>query len=453
MNIVIAILIFSLIIVIHELGHFMLAKANGVFVTEFSVGMGPRILSLVKTDNKYRLWISLSQHDIETKDDIKANTIYSWKVLPIGGSCMMLGEDETSDDDRAFNKKGVWGRISVIFAGPLFNFILAFILSMFLVGSLGYDPAYVTEVAVNSPAEKAGIQEGDIITDINGTNIDIGREIATYLQYYPFSDKPITITFLRDDVENKVAIQPIKQKKYMLGFGYTADNNTAVLSEIIEDLPLYNAGVRSGDVIVKINGSSIASGAELEDYLIKNPLTEKELLITYSRDGMEYDTQVKPALVSDSYNIGINFNTGRIKTDALGVIKYSAVEVKYWIVTTIKGIGQLISGKVGADELAGPVGIVNIIDNTIEESKADGTKFVVLNIAYISILLSANLGVMNLLPLPALDGGRLVFLFIELFRGKPIDQNKEGLVHMIGLALLMILMLFIMYNDISRLFL
>lgn len=239
----------------------------------------------------------------------------------------------------------------------------------------------------------------------------------------------------------------------MLGFGYTADNNTAVLSEIIEDLPLYNAGVRSGDVIVKINGSSIASGAELEDYLIKNPLTEKELLITYSRDGMEYDTQVKPALVSDSYNIGINFNTGRIKTDAVGVIKYSAVEVKYWIVTTIKGIGQLISGKVGADELAGPVGIVNIIDNTIEESKADGTKFVVLNIAYISILLSANLGVMNLLPLPALDGGRLVFLFIELFRGKPIDQNKEGLVHMIGLALLMILMLFIMYNDISRLFL
>jgi regulator of sigma E protease len=453
MNIVIAILIFSLIIVIHELGHFMLAKANGVFVTEFSVGMGPRILSLVKTKNRYHLQVNLSHHDIETNVEIKENTIYSWKVLPIGGSCMMLGEDETSDDDRAFNKKGVWGRISVIFAGPLFNFILAFILSMFVVGAVGYDPAYVTEVSSNSPAEEVGIQTGDIITEINGKNINLGREIATFLQYNPLSGEPVSISYLRDDIENTVTLQPVKQRKFILGFRYTADTNPAVLSEIIQDFPLYNAGIRAGDTLVKIEGTSIANGAELKEYLIKNPLSEKTLEITYTRDGVEYDVQVTPALASDNYSIGISFNTGRVKTNALGVIKYSAVEVKYWIVTTIEGLGQLISGKVGADELAGPVGIVNIIDNTIEESKSDGTKFVLLNIANISILLSANLGVMNLLPLPALDGGRLVFLFLELFRGKPIDQNKEGLVHMIGLALLMLLMLFIMYNDISRLFL
>jgi regulator of sigma E protease len=451
MNIIISILIFSLIIVIHELGHFLLAKANGVFVTEFSVGMGPRIISLVKTQQGYRPKFFLSQHNFETIDEWKDHTKYSWKILPIGGSCMMLGEDETIEDDRAFNKKGVWARISVIFAGPLFNFILAFILAMFIIGTDGYDPANVVNVLKDSPAEKAGIQKGDIITNMNGSNVDIGREVASYLQLNPLSGKEITVTYSRNGEKNKVSVVPKKIKTYMLGFSYATDNGKAIITEVFENMPMSNAGIKAGDSIEKLNDVSISNGNQLNQYFDGNPLGEKPISITYSRNGKTQTTKVTPVLYSNGYNIGMAVNTIRQHTNVLGVIKYSAVEVKFWVVTTVKSLGQLIIGKVSTKDMAGPVGIVNMIGNTYQESKSDGPKYVFLNLAYISILLSANLGVMNLLPIPALDGGRLVFLFLEVLRGKPIDQAKEGFVHMVGLVLLMILMVFVMFNDISRL--
>lgn len=452
MNILIAILIFSFIIVIHELGHFLLAKKNGIFVTEFSVGMGPRILTFVKTDKGYKPRLFLSQHDFDTTPEWKDSTKYSWKILPIGGSCMMMGEDEVVEDTRAFNKKGVWARISVIFAGPLFNFILAFVLAMFLIGFIGFDPALVTSVSEGSPAETAGLQEGDLITNINGKSIDIGREILIYLQFNPLTEEPITVTYKRDDKEQKVSLTPVRRKTYMLGFTYSNDINNAIISSLSKDFPMEMAGIEVGDVIVKVNDTLISSGRDLNQYFDENPLGVEQVTITYSRNGVETTVNIEPMLYSDNYSIGATFNSGRVKTNALGIVKYSAIEVKYWIVTTVESLGQLIAGKVGKDDIAGPVGIVNVIGETYQASKSEGLLFVLLNLANISILLSANLGVMNLLPIPALDGGRLVFLFLELFRGKPIDQNKEGLVHMIGLVALMILMVFVMFNDISKLF-
>lgn len=343
MNILIAILIFSLIVIIHELGHFLLAKKNGIGVTEFSVGMGPRLFSF----------------------DFKG-TKYSLKLLPLGGSCMMLGEDELIEDETAFNKKSVWARISVIAAGPIFNFILAFLLAMFVIGVIGFDPAKVSSVVEGSPAEEAGLMPGDIITKLNNSKINIYREVAVYMQFNT-KGEAIHVKFLRDGKENSVTIKP-----------------------------------------------------------------------TQSEDGI--------------YRIGIAGPYEREKTSPLGIVKYSYVEVKYWIVTTVKSLGQLVTGRVKKDDISGPVGIVNIIGETYEQSKPDGLLFVLLNLANISILLSANLGVMNLLPIPALDGGRLIFLIIEVLRGKPIDQEKEGMVHMVGLIALMLLMVVIMFNDVSKLF-
>ncbi len=451
MNIIISILIFSVIIVIHELGHFLLAKKNGIFVTEFSIGMGPRIISLVKTERGYRPRFFLTQHDFDTTAEWKDSTKYSWKLLPIGGSCMMMGEDEVLDDDRAFNKKGVWARISVIFAGPLFNFILAFILSMFVIGVAGYDPATVISVADNSPAKEAGILVGDVITNINGKHIDIGREADTYLQLNPLSDKEVKLTYSREGEKNTVSLTPVIVKTYLLGFRYISDSTAATITSMFEDMPMVNAGLQIGDVILEINGTAIADGIQLGQYFGENPLSEEPINITYSRAGETFTAEITPVLYSE-YMIGTSINTMREKTDVLGVIKYSAVEIKYWIVTTIQSLGQLIVGKVSTKDMAGPVGIVSIIGDTYQESKSDGALSVFLSLAYISILLSANLGVMNLLPIPALDGGRLVFLLLEVFRGKPVDQAKEGLVHMIGLIALMVLMVFVMFNDISRLF-
>ncbi len=340
MNIIVALLIFGLIIVIHELGHFLLAKKNGIYVTEFSVGMGPKIASFVKNETRYSL-----------------------KLLPLGGSCMMLGEDEASEDERAFSKKSVWARIAVVAAGPIFNFILAFVLSIFVISIMGYQPPKIQKVSENYPAYEAGLMAGDVITKINGKSIVIYPEIRNYLQFNP----------------------------------------------------------------------------------------GKTLEIEYKRDGKQYETTLTPVNEEGYYRMGIEGGKYQ-KDNILNILKYSAYEVKYWIQLTVETLGQLIGGKVSTDDIGGPVRIVSIIGDTYEQSKSVGLLKVIISLANISILLSANIGVMNLLPLPALDGGRLVFMIIEVLRGKPIDKEKEGMVHFIGFIALMILMVFIMFNDIRNMF-
>lgn len=452
MNIIIALLIFSLIIIIHELGHFLLARKNDVFVTEFSLGMGPRIASFVPTGQGYRFKAFLSQQDIDANPEWQENTIYSIKILPLGGSCMMLGEDEIMEDDKAFNKKGVWARISVIFAGPVFNFILAFILAIVVITMIGYDPATISDVSINSPAYEAGIREGDVIKEINGSNISISREVAAYLTFYPLSGEPVDIVYEQNGQKHETTLVPEYRETYSLGFYYAPIDNPAEISSIIENYPMYNAGIQVGDIIVRINDVDIENGRALAQYLDDNPLSKENIELTYIRDGNEVTVNLEPVLSGAGYTLGIGMNYARIKGNIFDTIKYSFYELKYYIATTITSIGQLITGGIGADEIAGPVGIVNIIGDTYQESKSDGALYVFLNLANLCILLSANLGIMNLLPIPALDGGRLVFLIIEAVRGKPIAREKEGMVHFIGLIALMILMVFVLFNDISRLF-
>ncbi len=450
MNIIIAILIFSAIIIIHELGHFLLAKANGIYVKEFSLGMGTRIISFVRSSNGYRSKLFLSQHDYETAEECKNNTVYSIKLLPIGGSCIMLGEDETADDKRAFNNKPVWARISVIFAGPLFNFIFAFVLSMIIVSIIGYDPARVEHIIKDSPAQEAGLMPGDVITEFGGRHINLSREVDAYLTFHPLSKNEITVKYKRNGKTTETKVTP--RNNYMIGFGYIPDTTEAVLTEVYDNMPLANAGIKKGDVITSINGVKIKTGSELSQYFFENPLKDEAITITYQRDGKSYNTTVNPVLSANSYSMGMSINRLREKTGVLGVIEYSAAEVKFWIASTIESLGQLIRGKLGAEDLAGPVGIVDFIGNTYKATKSEGALTVFLSMSNIAILLSANLGVMNLLPIPALDGGRLVFLFLEVLRGKPINQEKEGFVHMIGLVALLILMVFVLFNDLGRIF-
>ena len=148
----------------------------------------------------------------------------------------------------------------------------------------------------------------------------------------------------------------------------------------------------------------------------------------------------------------IMFIIANTKANIFTSIQYGVYEVKFWICTTLESLKMLITGQIGADQLSGPVGIVSVVDNTYQQSKSYGLFIVIAQMLNIAILLSANLGVMNLLPLPALDGGRLVFLFVEAIRRKRIPPEKEGYVHLVGIALLMVLMVFVMFNDIRRVF-
>ena len=431
MNIIVAILILGIIVLIHELGHFLLAKKNGITVTEFSIGMGPRLASFV-----YR------------------GTRYSLKLLPIGGSCMMLGEDELIEDDGAFNRKGVWARFSVIFAGAFFNFILAYVLSLIFLGNIGVDKPYINQITPNSPA-KGILLEGDEITEINGSAIHFGKDIYYYLYFNPITEEPIEITYRRDGAKERALVTPQWLDRYMLGCSYDGSDNSAELKAVTTDYPLEQAGLRAGDVIININGTQISSGKEFSAYMEANPMNGEELQITYLRGGKEENkntVKVTPKLVNSSYSIGFDYNMYYEKVSALQVVKYSFYEVRSEIVNTIRSLFYLITGKISAKEISGPVGIVNYVDDIVTETRDSGIRVTILSLIQFSILISANLGVMNLLPLPALDGGRLVFLLIEAIFRKPIPKEKEAMVHAVGIVLLMILMVLVLFNDIKKLF-
>ncbi len=429
MNIIIALVIFSVIILFHELGHFLLAKRNGIAVTEFSLGMGPRIISFTKGETKY-----------------------SWKLFPFGGSCAMLGEDGEEMCEGAFNTKSVGARISVVAAGPIFNFIFAFFAAAIILSVIGYDPAEVYYVEEGSPAAQAGLMEGDLITRFQGEKVEIARDILMYesLEGLEPGDQ-IAISYERDGKEYDITFMPETYTKYLLGFTGVAEGNKIKITNIIEGFPMSECRVKDGDYLTSINGSYFESFEDWQTYLNEYPMDGSPITFTFERDGLEYEETLTPE-ESTQLNTGFIYNTGRVKTTPLGVLKYSFIEVKYWIGTTLKSLGMLVTGKFGVQDLSGPVGVVNVIGDTYEEVKSEGALMIWMNMLNLMILLSANLGVMNLLPIPALDGGRLVFLIIEAIRGKAIDREKEGMIHFAGLVLLMLLMVFVMYQDILRLF-
>ena len=428
MKILIAILIFSVIIIFHELGHFLLAKRNGIKVTEFSLGMGPRLLSTQKGETRYSL-----------------------KLFPIGGSCMMVGEDDDDDSEGSFNKASVWARISVVAAGPIFNFILAFVFAMIITSVAGYDPARVLQVEENSPAAKAGLQEGDIITEFQGRNIVLGRDLDSYMMLHGLEDEDITLTYKRDGKEKEVSFEAYSEEKYMLGFSYvpTPDSEPEI-TQVVLNGAMMEAGVQAGDIIREINGEAIETSQEIQEYWEKNPLDGSEISLGIERDGEVQTLSLKPQMTKQ-IDTGFVYNLYREKTNFLGVLRYSASEVRYWISNTIESLIMLIKGQFSVNDLSGPVGIIDVIGDSYEEAKEEGTVMVWLQMLYWAILLSANLGVMNLLPIPALDGGRLVFLAVEAVRKKKLDPNVEGMIHFAGFVLLMLLMVFVMFNDFRRL--
>ncbi len=361
MSIILALLIFSAIVIVHELGHFLLAKRGGIRVNEFSIGMGPTLLSKQVGE-----------------------TCYAIKLLPFGGSCVMEGEEggefsgekqtkvglegipkgnDTESD--SFAAKSVWTRISVVAAGPVFNFILAFVLSLILVGNIGYDDT-VVDVTEGYPAAEAGMQDGDEIIRMGGSRTMVYREVSLF--------------------------------------------------------------------------NSMHQGETTE--------------VVYERDGERHTAVLVPKQGEDGvYRYGFEKINVRTKGNVLDTLKYSYAELRYWLKATVESLKMLVRGQVGLNDMSGPVGIVNAIGDTYEANKSDGWYYVALSMIMMSVLLSVNLGVMNLLPIPALDGGRLVFLIIEAIRGKAVPPEKEGMVHYVGFMLLMGLMVVILFNDVKNIFL
>lgn len=332
---VLAILIFGVLILVHELGHFIVAKATGIRVEEFAIGMGPKIFGV-----KY------------------GETDYSLRALPIGGYNKMSGmEPGTEDDERGFNSKSVFQRMMVIIAGSLMNFLLAIVLFVLVFSFIGV-PAnsnVIGDTIEGFPAEQAGLKKGDQLTAINGEPVNNWLELTQIIQKNP--EQNLTITVQRENTILQIDVVPKKDPETGLGM----------------------IGIRDS----------------LKTYPVWT---------------------------------GLKLGTER------------AIAILVLIVTSLV---HIVTGQAPA-EVAGPVGIVQMIGEVAQYGI--GTVF---NFA---ALLSLNLGLINLLPIPALDGSRLVFLAIEGVRGKPINPERENFVHLVGFAMLILLMILITYKDILRIF-
>ena len=347
MTIVWFVLIFGAVVLSHEFGHFLLAKMNGIHVVEFSVGMGPTLLSFKRKETKYAL-----------------------RLLPIGGACMFEGEDglesENGGGEGSFTKASVWARIATVIAGPIFNFILAFIVAVIVVSLSPTDRPVLTGVTEGGAAEEVGLLAGYEIISINGEKTHLFREVSLLAMLNKGDD--MEIVYERDGVKDTVILTP-----------------------------------------------------------------------TYSEaDGRYY--------------MGVQ-GTVYEQAKGLAVFRDAWYEIRYSVNSTYKSLGMLLTGQFNRQDVAGPVGIaVNVVGKTYDTAKDYGVKAVVLSMLNIVLLLSVNLGILNLLPIPALDGGRLVFLLIEVIRGKPIPPEKEGIVHFVGLVFFMVLMVVVLFNDLANIF-
>ena len=342
MNIIIAILVFGLIVLVHEFGHYIVAKKNGIMVEEFAIGMGPKIVGKQVGE-----------------------TFYSIRALPLGGFCKMLGEEEESSDSRSFSSKSVGARMAVIAAGPFMNFFLAFLIIFVISLFVGFSSTSIGYIEPGYPAEMAQLQEGDKIIKINGKKVQIFEKVSFYLSQYNQEQGEIELTILRNGEKKVISLKPkwdVDTKMWRIGFAAQP-----------------------------VQGS-----------------------------------------------IG-------------QILYYSFHRMIFLVHITVSGFVQLFTNQVSRDMVAGPVGIVKVIGETYQVGLKYSVLTAIANVLWLAAALSANLGALNLFPIPALDGSRLVFLAIEGIRKRPVNPEKENMIHFVGLVVLMLFMLYITYGDVVQL--
>lgn len=348
MTLIYFILILGVIVLVHEFGHFIFSKIFGVYVYEFSIGMGPRLFGTKKK---------------------KGKTQYNVRALPIGGFVSLAGEDPTEEDPEVpkgafLYNKPVWQRFIIMVAGVFNNFLLAILILFFI-----------------------GLFHGSI-------------------------------------------------------------NMDPVISKLDDTYPMYAAGVREGDIVKKINGHTISNLDDFKLYLaLENDGSETDFVI--ERNGKEYKYKVTPLEEEDekthekSYKYGITFDS-KLEHGFFNAIKYSFKQIISYFKQMIITFEYLFTGRLSLKNLSGPVGIYSIVGEVTKEQ-------VILNIASLTALLSVNVGFLNIMPFPAFDGGRVLFLIIEKLRGKPVNPKIENAVNTVGFMLLMLLVLFVTWNDIFKL--
>ncbi|MCF2646540.1 RIP metalloprotease RseP [Niallia circulans] len=412
------IIIFGALVFFHELGHFVLAKRAGILCREFAIGMGPKVLSLKKGE-----------------------TVYTIRLLPIGGYVRMAGEDPEMVDIKPGHR----------------------------IGLILNEKEEVTKIIINNKekypnARVINVEDADLEHKlfIKGYVED---DLEEKLLVFPIKKDAV---FVENGVETQIAPYDRQFASKSLGqrtlaiFAGPAMNfvlaflifiviallqgipsNEAKLGKLTDDGVAISAGLHEGDNVISIDGQSVGSWKEVVTIIQKSPGENLEFLI--DRNGQEMTIDVTPKETEvDGKVIGLVGVYSPMEKSPLKSIQYGATQTYTWTKDIIGAVGKLVTGQFSIDALGGPVAIYQSTDTVAQSG--------VYSLMNWAAVLSINLGIMNLLPLPALDGGRLLFFAIEAVRGKPIDRQKEGLVHFIGFALLMLLMIVVTWNDIQRFF-
>ncbi|WP_282171615.1 RIP metalloprotease RseP [Cytobacillus firmus] len=413
------IVIFGALVFFHELGHLIFAKRAGILCREFAIGFGPKVFSFKKDE-----------------------TVYTIRLLPIGGFVRMAGEDPEMVEIKPGYRIGL-----ILDKNEEVSKII-------LNNKDKYPDARIVEVEdadIEHTLVIKGYVEGEEDESIqifkvsrSAVLVEDGTETLIAPYDRQFASKTLgqrTMAIFAGPMMNFVLAFIVF---VLIALLQGIPTNEPALGKLTPDGAAYEAGLKEGDMVQSVDGAEISSWSDVVEIIRKNPSEELEFLV--ERNGQEHTILVTPKVQDvEGEKIGIIGVYSPMEKSPLKAITYGAKETYFWTKEIFVMLGKLVTGQFSIDALSGPVGIY-VSTDTVAKS----------GIYYLmkwAGILSINLGIMNLLPIPALDGGRLMFFAVEAVRGKPIDRHKEGMVHFIGFALLMLLMLVVTWNDIQRFFL
>ncbi len=424
MTFVYFLIVIGVLVFVHELGHFIMAKRAGVRVEKFSLGMGPKLFGFKKGDTEYVL-----------------------SALPLGGYVKMAGENPDEDPTGApdeFQSKTVWQRAKIAVTGPLTNIVLAFIIMplVFMVGTYSEGPAKVGYVEKGSPAERAGFMAGDVIGEINGRSISDWTKALTLIAVNPDTD--VTVNIDRQGEKKTMTLRPELATELKIGTSGLVPDMPAEIGKLKPGFPAEEAGVMVNDKIIAVDGKTIYHWIQFSS-LVRDSKGSK-LTLTVERNGRRMEKIVTPKEDGGRQVIGVEpvmrlvfKKHGFFESLRLGFDKtIESVDLTF---ITLK---KLITFDLSIKTLGGPVMIAQMSG----QAAAAGLS------AFLSLLamISISLGVLNLLPIPVLDGGMILFLVIEAIRKKPLSRKGMEGSQSIGAGLLITLIAVVSYNDVMRMF-
>ncbi len=404
------IIVLGTLITIHELGHFLVAKACKVRVNKFAIGFGPKILKKQGKETEYTL-----------------------RLIPFGGFVQLEGEEEASNDERAFNNKPIYQRILIVAAGATVNIVFSLIIIFIISASLNeYYDSKIAGLDENTIEYNAGLRSGDTILKLNGKNILVAFDVDNII--VNSKDDNFIFTIERENKIQNINVNIPITKKGMLGITYDRDCN---IVSVTEDTPAFKAGLQSGDKIISLNDVEITDYSMV--YEIINKLPDSKVNVKIQRDGEMIEYNVPTMSTEGRY---YNFGYDVISPSGFNVIVYALNQTGDYFNATIAGIASLFTGKTENVEVKGPVGVADMIAST------EGW----LDFFYLMAAISLSLGIFNLFPIPALDGGKILLLIIEKIRRKPFSQNTEAIATLVGFSLIILLAIIVTVSDVVGFF-